>query len=243
MQFPKPGGTREQTAVAAWLDVANQTHARLSSTVDVVPSLLTGFDTWAAAGAHFGECELHARSLDRSLILDIFEERRPWLESQVAHHNETGLDLLERARATLPDLRRELSALNLDRSSVVETTKQLERAVREHLANWEMKGSDAKKLMDSFMETLQVVQSSGISGLADHLDRTLGDLVAGRRKPDRGTYDNIPWWKWMFLWGAFGWMVAWAIVNAVYRGQYSTIINAGWVIIEITHWVAFVLFC
>ena len=51
MQTTKPGGTREQVAVGAWLDFTAHFHGRMIGTVDVAPSLVTYFDTWAAAGA------------------------------------------------------------------------------------------------------------------------------------------------------------------------------------------------
>jgi hypothetical protein len=61
-------------------------------------------------------------------------------------------------------------------------------------------------------------------------------------EPDRGTHDNLPWWKWMILVGAVGWTVAAVIVWSILSGMRG-VIAVGWFIIELIHWVAFVLFC
>ncbi len=47
----------------------------------------------------------------------------------------------------------------------------------------------------------------------------------------------------MFLAGAFGWGVAMVMINSVYSGRWTTVINVSWGVIEVTHLVAFVLFC
>lgn len=243
MEVAKPGGTREQTAVAAWLDRADLVRARLASVSEPVPSLLTCFDSWSVVVARFGECELHARALDRSHALDVFEERRSWLTGLVEDRNEAGIGELDRLRKRLPDLGRELGALELDQAQVVDVIDQLENVYREGLADWEMKGSDAKQLMDAFDEIAEVVRSSGLPALTEHLDKRFDELAAGRREPDRGTHDNLPWWKWMAIAGMVGWWVAFLIVAAVYRGDNHALIWTGYVFIEVIHFVGLVLFC
>jgi hypothetical protein len=243
MEVTKPGGTREQTAVAAWFDRAELARSRLGSVAEQTPSLVPCFDIWASAVGRFGECELHARSLDRARALKVFKERRPWLTELVEERNEAGIEDLNRLRKTLPDLGSELAALELDQDRVAEMVDEAERWYRETLADWEMKGSDAKKLMDQFVQIGDVVRSDGLAALPGHLDKVFDELSEGRRRPDRGTYDNLPWWKWMIIAGMVGWWVAFLIVAAVYRGDQHALIWTGYAFIQVIHFVALVLFC
>ena len=114
----------------------------------------------------------------------------------------------EVVRRTLPTLGEELTALALDEVLVSEAMSDLEQTLREQFADWEMKGSDAEKLMAKFLETWDMISREGVAGLTPHLDRGFADFIEGLAEPDRGTHDNIPWWKLMFLAGAFGWGVA-----------------------------------
>ncbi|MEA2407713.1 MAG: hypothetical protein QOE69_1832 [Thermoleophilaceae bacterium] len=241
MEAVKPGGTREQTAVASWFDRAELARARLA-TVEQLPSLVPCFDLWASAVGRFGECELHARAADRSRALSVFEERRKWQMGVAEARNQAGIEDLAALRETLPELGREIGSLELDQDRVGAVMDDFERQYRETLADWEMKGSDAKKLMDQFIEISEAIRSGGLAALPEHLDRKFDELAAERQTPERGNRDNMPWWKWIILAGAVGWTVAAAIVWAVYSG-YRGVIAVGWWIIEIIHWVAFVLFC
>jgi hypothetical protein len=243
MEAVKPGGTREQTAVAAWFDRAELARSRLGTVAEQVPSLVPCFDIWSSAVARFGECELHARALDRSRALDVFEERHSSLRALVEARNEAGIQDLNRLRKTLPDLGRELTTLEPDQAQVAEVLGEVEQQYRENLADWEMKGTDAKKLMDQFVEIGDVVRSDGLAALPEHLDKAFAELISGRLEPDRGTHDNLPWWKWMIIAGMVGWFVAFLIVAAVYRGDSHALIWTGYVLIQVIHFVALVLFC
>jgi hypothetical protein len=245
MQVAKPAGTREQTAVADFFNHCALVRPRLEIIGPAVPSLLTCFDLWAGATARFGECELYARSLDRCIALDVFEERRPELTHLVEDRNEAGIELLGRLRETLPEFGRELSALEVDRRRVAEVLQQTERDFRERLAEWEMKGSDAEKLMDRFLRLEDVVVSHGLPALSEHLDKAFAELADGRRRPDRGTYDNIPWWKAVLAGGMFGWYVASIIFAFIYRPVNADAVALwlGITVIELIHIVLFVGFC
>ncbi len=60
-------------------------------------------------------------------------------------------------RRTLPILGEELTALALDEVLVSEAMSDLKQTLREQFADWEMKGSDAEKLMAKFLETRDVI--------------------------------------------------------------------------------------
>jgi hypothetical protein len=227
------------------LDRAQLARGQLAGVGEQVPSVLACFDLWADAVARFGECELHARALDRSRALDVFEERRPWLAALVKDRNEAGIEDLEQLRrGPLTALGRELGALELDQDRTAEVLDQFERQYREQLADWEMKGTDASRLMDQFVQIADVVRSSGLAALTDHLDKTFAELSDGRRQPNRGTQDNMPWWKWMALAGAVGWTVAAVIIWYVVTGQSARLaVTYGFAAVVIAHFVFLVLFC
>jgi hypothetical protein len=242
MQVTKPGGTREQTAVASWFDRAELTRARLT-TVEQLPSLVPCFDLWASAVGRFGECELHARAVDRSRALGVFEDRRKPVMGLAMARNQAGIEDIEALRETLPELGREIEQLELDSGQVSELMDELEGRYRETLADWEMKGSDAKRLMDQFAEIGDVIRSGGLAGLPGHLDKTFAELAAARQEPGRGTQDNIPFWKLIIIAGMVGWWLAFIIVAAVYQGNQHALIWTGYALIEVIHFVALVLFC
>lgn len=248
MFVPKPAGTREQTAVSTWQAQAALLRTQLSAAIgDNAGSLLACFDRWSSAVACFGDCELHARALDRSRALDVFEDRRPGLISRVESRNEAGVAALEDLRHTrLPALKRELEAMALDPERVGPLLDALEAAYREDLADLEVSGTDAEKLMKGFLAIGTVVRTEGVAGLANYLDKTAADLSTARRDSDRGVRDNIPWWKWLTLVGIVGWLVAGTIVSAFVTTQDPKAAAAIYGIslgMAIAGFVCLVLFC
>jgi hypothetical protein len=242
MEVTKPGGTREQTAVASWFDRAELARARFA-TLDQLPSLVPCFDLWASAVGRFGECELHARAIDRSRALGVFEDRREWLTGLVKARNQGGIEDIEALRETLPELGRELKKVELEPGRVGEVIDELERHYRESLADWEMKGSDAKRLMEQFVEIGDAIRSGGLTAVPEYLDKAFAELAAERQKPGRGTHDNIPWWKLVIIAGMVGWWLAFVIIAAVYQGNQHALIWTGYGLIQVIHFVALVLFC
>jgi len=241
MRALKPGGTREQQAVGDWLDTAALVRGRLGGTAEQVPAILPYFDCLTDAVASLGLCELHSRSLDRSVALNVYEERRPWLESEIARHNEAGIASLERARATLVPLHEALDGLDLSRNHVRSRLDEGEREFRHGVADWDMKGTDASRLAERFDAIADVVRSFGLSAITDHLDRDLDELIAVRRQPDRGVVDNFPFWKLLILAALLGWWIILMVVCGVFGC--SPTVGVFWTLINISHLLFFVLFC
>lgn len=247
MKIAKPGGTREQDAVAAWLHQAEVMRPRFAELAGPAPALVAGYDALSDAVARLGECELHARALDRCVVLRVFPERRPELEQRVAALNADGVRSLEQAEAACQALGRDLAALKIDREGVRQLLSAFEGSVRRHLAEWEMKGSDAERLMGGFSELVNVVLAGGPEALGDWIGRRVRQLAQGRQEPGRGTHENMPWWKWMFLVGFVGWMLAGAIIYAAFSGSWSAAVrygvSLGWSTVLIVHLIAYALFC
>ena len=237
----KPAGTREQEAVLAWLDRAAVIRNRSELMSRQIPAGLAYFDFLIDAGASFGRCELHARSLERATALKVFPERQRPLQADVARYNADGLDQIVHARATLPFLRKEIEAVEFDRDVMLKRLDDVQRELQLGLADWEMKGSDAVKIFDTAVEAFGVVRKEGPVGLVDYLDRNLGRLDEARRRDDRGAVDNIPFWKLIFIAGFLGWWILTWFACGVFSCSPATGLVLAF--IANSHALALILFC
>lgn len=237
----KPGGTREQMALGDWLERAELIRQHASNAAKEIPSVMPYFDHLVAAGGSFGVCELHARSLDRSMVMDLYPERRKWLAAEVKKYNKAGLEQIGFARKALEQMTTEVGGLKLDHKRA---TKRLDEGVRElrlAIADWDMKGSDARKLDELIAEVANQVREHGIASLPKYLDAKMVELEEIRRRDDRGSFDNIAWWKIMFLVGMVGWWVLGLFVCGIFGCSAASV--AAFIWIGAAHWFAFLLFC
>lgn len=135
---------------------------------------------------------------------------------------------------------------SLSRRHVGEFLGELGESFRENLADWEISASDAGKLMKAFTQVSDVVRAEGLAGLSAHLQKRCTELKDARRSADRGTHDNIPWWKFLIIAGIFGWMIAGSLIALFLSGSDP---KAAGIMIGITEgmviggWVALMLFC
>lgn len=106
MHIVKPAGTRGQQAVLDLLDAAAVLRSQVAPRAEQVPEILPYFDRLTEVVASFGLCELHVRSLEHSVALDGYEERRPSLPAEVDRLNEAGIASIGDARKTLRPLGR-----------------------------------------------------------------------------------------------------------------------------------------
>jgi hypothetical protein len=237
----KPGGTREQMALGDWLERAELIRQHASNAAREIPSVTAYFDHLVGAGGAFGVCELHARSLDRSAIMRLYTERRKWLAAEVEKHNKAGLAQIGFARKALKQMATELGALELDRKWI---NKRLDEGVHElrlGIADWDMKGSDARKLDAMIAEVANQVRRHGVASLPKYLDSKMAQLDRVRRRKDRGSVDNIPFWKIIFLAGMVGWWLLGLFVCGIFGCSPATAAAFTW--IGASHWFAFLLFC
>jgi hypothetical protein len=237
----KPSGTREQNAVGEWLDNAAKVRSHLMTTAEKIPAILPFFDSLSYAGACFGRCELNARSLDRAVEMNLFTDQQKTFAADVKKFNEAGIEQVGIARKVLAQLGKELEKAKLDPRKTVARLKDCFKEFRLGIAEWDMKGSDARKLDALLTEMSNVVSDKGLPALAGYLDGKMAELIDVRHRDDRGAVDNIPIWKLIFIAGIIGWF----IFNVVYCNAFgcspSSVVF--WWAIYASHLLAFVLFC
>ena len=237
----KPSGTREQIAVGEWLDRAALVRANLVTTANSIPTILPYFDFLSDSIACFGRCELEARSLDRAVEMDLFAERREWLSAEVKRHNEAGLSQIENLRGVFSQMGKDLTKLKFDRKKMLPRLDECVKEFRLAIAEWDMKGSDAKKIDVVLQEIVDVVREKGLIGLPDYLDGKMAELQDVRRRDDRGAIDNIPWWKIIIIAGMIGWWIIMVLWCNAFGCKPASVVF--WWAIQAIHLVAFVLFC
>lgn len=234
-----PSGTREQVAVGDWLDRASLIRPNLATAAEKVPTVLPYFDSLTSVIACFGRTELVARRYDRGDALRMRPEKA--LLQEVSKHNEAGLAQLTVLRSTLPQLEKEIAAAKLAKGFVAKRLKETSDEFKLALVDWDMKGSDAKKIGAVLDEMVGLVSKEGVAALPGYLDGKFAELEEVRRRPDRGAIDNIPWWKILIIVGMVGWwfiQILWC--NAFGCVPASVVF---WWLIQAIHMVAFVLFC
>ena len=223
--------------------IASSARVTLSANTENVPTLLKGFDLLVYSIANLGESELHARSLDRSLALDVFADRQPWLAEKVNQLNESGIVQLEKFREILPEIQREMDKIELSQSVMDKAKPIIIKNFKEQIGDLEIKGSDAKKLMDVVSGIMDELESRGIKGMLKHVDKNIKGLISIRREPDRGARDNIPVWKAMTLVAIIGVFILVAFVHAIINNDFTTIfVIISWVL-TVTSAFLVILFC
>jgi hypothetical protein len=225
----KPTMSREYSAVQDWLNMATTYRSRIAAETAKAPSVVLGFDRLTYAIANLGECELHARSLERSLAIEVFEDRRPSLKARVDELNEIGIQEVEALRKSLRAIEKECGTLKISKESIAKAVPMIRRHFREKIAEWEMKGTDAKKLMDVASNLLDALAESGTSGVVKYADAKLEELAAVRRESDRGARENIPWWKILIIVGMFAIIIVSSVIALFERGDVAAVAAlVGW---------------
>ncbi|MEZ5428348.1 MAG: hypothetical protein R2747_18915 [Pyrinomonadaceae bacterium] len=241
MSAIKPGGTREQNAVGEWLDRAALIRTNLITTAEGVPTILPYFDSLSSAIACFGRCEIAARSLDRSVAMNLFAERRKDLKKEVGKYNKAGLEQIGIVRKVLSKMSSDLSETKLNQKTMLKRLDSCTNELRLAIAEWDMKGSDARKLDDVLKEITGVIRKKGIAALPAYLDGKMAELQEVRQRADRGAIDNIAWWKILTIVGMVGWFILQVLWCNAFGCQPASALFWWW--IEAIHLVAFVLFC
>jgi hypothetical protein len=250
MAATKIAGTRERESVLEFLHQASTLRSTLVPHIEPgrFPSALPFHDIWVAAVASCGTSEIYARSLDRSLALDVGAGERTHLEAEVARYNERGIAAIEQIRDLMPRFREELGTLDAPDPEILnQGLADLESEVKAALAETDMKGSDAEKLMMRFVDAGNVIRESGLTGVPDHIDRMLQELLNARRSDDRGSSENIPVWKVYIIAAAAGWWLTIMLICFVYGAVLGLSCPPAWylvwAIIAVSHFIAFIVFC
>lgn len=234
-----PSGTREQVAVGDWLDRASLIRPTLATAAEKVPTVLPYFDALSGVIACFGRTELLARRYDRGEALGLRPDKA--LLAEVTKHNEAGLGQLTVLRSTLAQMEKDLAAAKLAKGFATKRLKETSDEFRLALVDWDMKGTDARKIGDVLDEMVGLVTKKGVTALPGYLDEKFAELEQVRRRPDRGAIDNIPWWKILIIVGMVGWWIIQMLWCNAFGCAPASV--AFWWLIQAIHLVAFVLFC
>ena len=237
----KPSGTREQNAVGAWLDRASLIKAEAAFAAKDMPSLLPLFDHLSSAIASFGRCELHARTLERYVALDLFPDRRESVAADIRKFNEAGLLQIDCFQKIIPFLEKDVGKSKISQRQAVGRLSECVSEIRLAIADWDMKGSDAEKISGVLTEALEAVSTGGLKAIPGYLNVKAKELQELRRRDDRGAVENIPWWKLVIVAAMIGWFFL--IFATCGPGGCTATSVVFWVIIGALHLVAFVLFC
>lgn len=68
-------------------------------------------------------------------------------------------------------------------------------ALKDDLADVDVKKEDAQIILDIFNEVVGVYQNSGENGLTNYIKLKLEELHNYRSSDNKGRVSNLPWWK------------------------------------------------
>ena len=172
--------------------------------------LITLNNTLIDAVGWFGVSEHYARQAERSsLIKD--DSRAEQCQALLKWHNETGLQIFSRVKATLEALSAEFGK-ERPSGKDEEVNAGLKRSLADLktiVTDFDIKPSDAEKIGRAINEVDLVIEAAGHSGVIKLLQQKLFELGEFRSRPDRGAVENIPWWKLAAIVAAVGiWVIA-----------------------------------
>jgi hypothetical protein len=176
-------------------------------------------DTLAAAISGFGTCELYARQAERceamQVALDVAKEARERAQS----YQEAGLEQLARTRGMLKELKVEFNKLagkpGKKTPHPTDLVDHIEKGFQRALCDLEVKASDVVKINDAVRWAFDVGRSGSVEDLSNYLEKGINQLEEARKRDDRGTSDNIPWWKWVGIFLIAG-GIAFAVIACIY---------------------------
>ena len=150
------------------------------------------------ACALFGETEFYAREAERCLILGIQRERANFCNLMVQARNADGLGVLGEGPNILPLLKIQLESFPVN---ITEDQKKQLKEFSIHFAEVSvdslLKPADVGKIQKVVDEVVSVGVNKGASGVVSILETKTEELQKARRRSDRGTFDNVPYWKYV----------------------------------------------
>jgi hypothetical protein len=164
-----------------------------------IPSAVQLFDSVTKALSEFGNCELRMRHAERNTSLGINPGLAKSLDEIGKKHQATGLMHLQNARATVKTLKGELQKMTFppqqDAGKVAEGVNNIRAQLLQHITELEVKPSDALKIRDAMDRALEPAKQLSADALPNFFEKAIDELRGLRERPDRGTNENIPWWK------------------------------------------------
>lgn len=184
-----------------------------------LPSAVLYYDAAVEAIAAFGRCELRARQAERWRAAGIHEDLANETMKLAMRHQEIGLQILDKSRDLLKGLEQEFKK-RFPRAKVAqdhqETLKRIREDIQSEVCDLEIKASDVTKIMGALDQGLKGLTAGSWSEVLNGCREGIDRLEEARNKPDRGTSDNVPWWKWFGIVLIVGALAVAAIACLVY---------------------------
>jgi hypothetical protein len=198
--------SREQQLNTDFYNAMAPLHEMVANTG--VKSGLRFQETLVAAISAFGTCELYSRQAERceamQVALDVAKEARQRAQS----YQEAGLEQLVRTRNMLREFRAEFDKLAgkayKKRSQPTDLADRIDTGFQRALCDLEVKASDVLKINDAVRWAFDVGRSGSVEDLFSYLERGIDQLEEARQREDRGTSDNISFWKWAGIFAIAG---------------------------------------
>ncbi|HXT51034.1 MAG TPA: hypothetical protein VN811_08320 [Thermoanaerobaculia bacterium] len=158
--------------------------------------LLRFYDSFDGAVSAFILTELHIRQADRCKALGVLADYQKHSAGAGAKQNSTGLSYLETAQTHLDEFRKALKAENPVDKGFSRQLNETKTAMKEALAQVEIKGTDAQGLGAVIDEVsgLFAIGATSVNVFV-YVGKKLDELKAMRRTPGRGAETNIAVWK------------------------------------------------
>ena len=109
--------------------------------------------------------------------------------------NDKGLEMLARAIDSFGDFKTIVEGEPPGLYDFTEGLNQFRRDFLDVVVGYEVKTSDVQRISALLEETITIALAQGELGVVNHVEQKLTELDALRRSPDRGTAENIPFWK------------------------------------------------
>lgn len=182
---------------------------------------------WSAAVADVGRSELYARKAERYKTFGVGEGVADDAGARFEKLNSRGVEGLRRARKQLADLGEGLAEYDKRlRDSGRDIPGELDdyrTELFEHLADVEMKHSDAQQLRELVDEAVDAAKKGGLAGVAEFGVAQLDRAVEARESDGRGADTNFAVWK---LVAVIALLVALGIAFTIHCGVFSCSVSS-----------------
>ena len=163
-----------------------------------IPSGLRIHDNIVKAISSFGTCELFTRYAERLTALELSPQTTKEALERGGQYQDSGFALLTQARAELKNLSQEITKAIKKGGfgkNASKYTDIIEAEFRRSLSELEIKASDVVKIKDIGKKAFDVLRTGKPDALIGYYEESIKQLEEARHRDDRGTSDNIPWWK------------------------------------------------
>ena len=161
-----------------------------------VPKLKQLVYTSSDSCGSFGQCDEYLRLAERSAVFGQPQQVIDFNIQRGERFNIIGLNTLVRALEHI----NEIVGIDLGNDFDIPPTEvgkynNFLAALKDDLADVDVKKEDAQIILDIFNEVVGVYQNSGENGLTNYIKLKLEELHNYRSSDNKGRVSNLPWWK------------------------------------------------